>query len=128
VLKSKERILYIISLIFLASILGYFLFGGDEDYVDNYNSQINDLENKIDSLHGINSTLNIKIEGLNDQISTLDKELDLQDTKIVGLKKKVNEKIISIDFLNDDELELFFTDRYKRQLDSIRKDSSKIRY
>jgi peptidoglycan hydrolase CwlO-like protein len=128
VLKSKERILYIISLIFLASILGYILFGGDEDYVDDYNTQINDLESKIDSLHGINSTLNIKIEGLTDQISTLDKELDLQDTKIIGLKKKVNEKIISIDFLNDDELELFFTDRYKRQLDSIRKDSSKIHY
>ena len=97
-LNSKERILYILSLVFLASILGYILFAGDEDYVQDYNSQINDLESKIDSLHGINSTLNIKIEGLNDQISTLDKELDLQDTKIIGLKKKVNEKIISIDW------------------------------
>ena len=61
-LNSKERILYILSLVFLASILGYVLFAGDEDYVQDYNSQINNLENKIDSLHGINSTLNTKIK------------------------------------------------------------------
>ena len=127
-LNSKERILYILSLVFLASILGYVLFAGDEDYVQDYNSQINDLENKIDSLHGINSTLNTKIKGLNDQISSLDNELILQDNKIFKLKKEVNEKINDVDFLNDDELEQFFTNRYRQYLDSIRKTDSETHY
>ena len=127
-LNSKERILYILSLVFLASILGYVLFTGDEDYVQDYNSQINNLENKIDSLHGINSTLNTKIKGLNDQISSLDNELILQDNKIFKLKKEVNEKINDVDFLNDDELEQFFTNRYRQYLDSIRKADSETHY
>jgi peptidoglycan hydrolase CwlO-like protein len=128
VLNFKERAVYILSIIFLAELLFYFLFSKDEDYVVDYNSQINNLENKIDSLHGINSTLNTQIKGLNDQISSLDNELILQDNKIFKLKKEVNEKINDVDFFNDDELEQFFTDRYRQYLDSIRKKDSETHY
>jgi len=128
VLNFKERAVYILSIVFLASLLFYFVFAGDEEYVIDYNSQINNLENKIDSLHGINSTLNTQIKGLNDQISSLDNELILQDNKIFKLKKEVNEKINDVDFFNDDELEQFFTDRYRQYLDSIRKKDSETHY
>lgn len=127
-LNFKERAVYILSIVFLASLLFYFVFAGDEEYVIDYNSQINNLENKIDSLHGINSTLNTQIKGLNDQISSLDNELILQDNKIFKLKKEVNEKINDVDFFNDDELEQFFTDRYRQYLDSIRKKDSETHY
>ena len=127
-LNFKERAVYILSIIFLAALLFYFLFSKNENYVVDYNSQINSLENKIDSLHGINSTLNTQIKGLNDQISGLDNELILQDNKIFKLKKEVNEKINDVDFFNDDELEQFFTDRYRQYLDSIRKKDSETHY
>ena len=39
---------------------------------------------------------------------------------MITLKYKVNEKVNSVDYFNDDELERFFTDRYK-QIDSIKK-------
>ena len=127
-LNFKERIYYILIIILLACSLGYLLFGEDEEYVIDYNTQINNLESKIDSLHGINSTLNVQIKGLNDQISNLDNELDLQDNKIFKLKKEVNEKVNDVDFFNDDELEQFFTNRYRQYLDSIRKTDSKTHY
>tara|TARA_B110000285_G_scaffold20519_1_gene19869 strand:+ start:2012 stop:2386 length:375 start_codon:yes stop_codon:yes gene_type:complete len=121
VLRFKERIYYILIITFLACSLGYVLFGGDEEYVTNYNLKIDDLEIKIDSLHGINSNLNTKIEGLNSQISSLDGKLSSQDSKITKLKKQINEKVNDVDFLNDDELEMFFTNRYRQYIDSIRK-------
>ena len=126
-LRFKERIYYILIIILLACSLGYLLFGGDEEYVTDYNLKITDLEIKIDSLHGVNSTLNVKIGDLNSQISNLDDELSLQDGKI-KLKNQIDEKVKDVDFFNDDELELFFTNRYGQYLDSIRKTNSKTHY
>ena len=127
-LRFKERIYYILIIILLACSLGYLLFGGDEEYVTDYNLKITDLEIKIDSLHGVNLTLNVKIGDLNSQISNLDNELSLQDGKIIKLKNQIDEKVKDVDFLNDDELELFFTNRYRQYFDSIRKTNSKTHY
>jgi|TARA_Y100000401_G_scaffold84152_1_gene69455 peptidoglycan hydrolase CwlO-like protein len=120
---SKERIITYSIIAILSLTLIYFLFLGDEKYVDEYNIKIDALEAKVDSLHSINDGLEYKIDTLNQQIVTLDKEIDKQDKRIVTLKGKVNEKINSVDNFNDDELERFFTERY-RYIDSIKKADS----
>ena len=120
---SKERIITYSIIAILSLTLIYFLFLGDEKYVDEYNIKIDALEAKVDSLHSINDGLEYKIDTLNQQIVTLDKEIDKQDKRIVTLKGKVNEKINSVDNFNDDELERFFTERY-RHIDSIKKADS----
>mgnify|MGYP003841324907 CR=1 FL=1 len=102
--------------------LGAFL-NDKEKYIDKYNSQINALEQKVDSLHHINNDLTFKIDTLNQQVVKLDKEIYQQDKKIVTLKYKVNEKVNSVDSFNDDELTRFFTERYKEN-DSIKKTNS----
>ena len=76
-----------------------------------------------DESTNINDGLEYKIDTLNQQVVKLDKEIDKQDKKIVTLKYKVNEKINSVDNFNDDELERFFTERY-RYIDSIKKTDS----
>ena len=122
-MQSKERFISYSIIILLASALIYFVFIGDEEYVEDYNVKIEALEAKVDSLHNINDNLIVKIDTLNQEIIKLDKEIYNQDKKIVTLKYKVNEKVNSVDSFNDDELTKFFTERYKEN-DSIKKANS----
>jgi cell division protein FtsB len=116
--SSKERIICYSLIFVLLSALIYFIFIGNEEYVEDYNIKIEALEAKVDSLHNINDDLVFKID-------TLNKEIINQDKKIVTLKVKVNEKVNSVDNFNDDELYQFFADRYRQHLDSIGKANSK---
>jgi peptidoglycan hydrolase CwlO-like protein len=112
-------------LVVIGSCILVFAFLNDkEDYVDEYNAKIKALEAKVDSLHSENESLNNNIVELNLQITNLDKEIDLQDNKIYTLNIKTNEKVSSVDLFNDDELEQFFTDRYRHVIDSITKANS----
>ena len=119
--SSKERIICYSLIFVLLSALIYFIFIGNEEYVEDYNIKIEALEAKVDSLHNINDDLVFKIDTLNKEIIKLDKEIINQDKKIVTLKVKVN----SVDNFNDDELYQFFADRYRQYLDSIGKANSK---
>ena len=123
---SKERLITYSIIFILLSTLIYFVFLGDEKYVEDYNIKIDALEAKVDSLHHINDDLVFKIDTLNQEIVKLDLEIGQQDKKIVTLKYKVNEKVNSVDNFNDDELTRFFTERYK-QIDSIKKTDGETR-
>lgn len=125
-MSSKERIIAYSIIFILLSTLIYFVFLGEEKYVEDYNLKIDALEAKVDSLHHINDDLVFKIDTLNQEIVKLDSEIESQDKKIVTLKYKVNEKVNSVDNFNDDELLKFFTDRY-RKIDSIESTDSEAR-
>ena len=115
--SSKERIICYSLIFVLLSALIYFVFIGDEKYVEDYNLKIEALEAKVDSLHSINDNLVYKIDTLNQEIVKLDKEILTQDKRIITLKVKVNEKVNSVDSFNDDELTRFFTERYRQHFD-----------
>ena len=122
---SRERVIYILKILVLISIIIWFLFSNKKDYVDDYNNKIKALEAKVDSLHSINNNLTYKIDTLNVQINSLDKEIVNQDNLIKNLRIKTNEKVKAVDNFNDEELYQFFTERYRQYLDSIRKTDSK---
>ena len=123
---SRERVIYILKILVLISIIIWFLFSNKKDYVDDYNNKIKALEAKVDSLHSINNNLTYKIDTLNVQINSLDKEIVNQDNLIKNLRIKSNEKVRAVDNFNNDELYQFFAERYRQHLDSIRKADSKI--
>ena len=122
---SRERVIYILKILVLISIIIWFLFSNKKDYVDDYNNKIKALEAKVDSLHSINNNLTYKIDTLNVQINSLDKEIVNQDNLIKNLRIKTNEKVKAVDNFNDDELYQFFAERYFYTIDSIRKADSK---
>lgn len=107
-----------------ACIIVFVFFQKREDYVQEYNSKIEALEQKVDSLHGINDELTFKIDTLNTQIKGLDKEISLKNSRINNLKYEISTKVDAVDDFNDDELERFFTERYRELLDSIAKTNS----
>ncbi len=119
-LKRNLNLLVIIG----ACIIVFTFFNKKEDYVEEYNTKIEALEQKVDSLHHINDELTFKIDTLNVQISKLDQELDLKDNRINNLRYEISTKVDAVDNFNDDELERFFTERYRQYLDSIKKTDS----
>ena len=123
-MSSKERFLYIAVVFFGVYYLINMYSSNEEKYINEYNSKIKALEQKVDSLHYVNDDLVFKIDTLNQQIAKLDIEIDKQDKKIVTLKYKVNEKVNSVDSFNDDELTRFFTERYRHYEDSIKEADS----
>ncbi|MDA8940634.1 hypothetical protein N9H34_00725 [bacterium] len=98
----------------------------EEEYINEYNNKIEALNDKINSLHSVNEDLTLEINVLTTQISALDQEISKQDSKIVILKKQTNEKVNNVDSYRDDELEQFFTERYRHYLDSIKKTNSPV--
>jgi peptidoglycan hydrolase CwlO-like protein len=107
-----------------ACIIIFNFFIEKEDYVNEYNTKIEALEQKVDSLHSENDELTFKIDTLNVQITKLDQELDLKDNRINNLRYEISTKVDAVDSFNDDELEKFFTERYRQYLDSIEKTDS----
>ncbi len=122
----RERVIYIIKIVVLICIIAWLLFTNRERYVEEYNAKIEALEQKVDSLHGINDELTFKIDTLNNEIVKLDKEINVQDNRIRTLKWKINEKVIAVDTFSNTELYKFFTERYRQYFDSIRSTSSEI--
>ena len=96
-MSSKERFLYFAIVFFGAYYLINMYSSNEEEYIMRYNSKIEALENKINSLHNINEELTLEIDTLNGQITKLDQEISKQDNKIVILKRQTNEKVNNVD-------------------------------
>ena len=124
-MSSKERFLYIAVIFFGVYYLISMYSSNEEEYITKYNSKIEALNNKINSLHNVNENLTLEINELTTQISALDQEISKQNSKIVILKTQTNEKVNNVDSYRYDELEQFFTERYRQYLDSITKTNSK---
>ena len=125
-MSSKERFLYIAIVFFGAYYLINMYSSNEDEYINEYNSKIEALESKINSLHSINEELILEIDTLNGQIIKLDQEISKQDSKIVILKKQTNEKVNNVDLYRYDELEQFFTERYRQHIDQTKKTDSTV--
>ena len=125
-MSSKERFLYFAIVFLSVFYLVNMYSSNEEEYITEYNSKIEALNYKINSLHNINEDLTSEIDVLITQIVILDQEISEQNIKIVTLKKQTNEKVNNVDSYRDDELEQFFTERYRQYLDSINKTNSSI--
>ena len=119
-LKKNYQLFVIIG----ACILVFRFLDDKENYVNEYNDKITALEQKVDSLHHINDELTFKIDTLNVQIGKLDQQLDLKDNKINNLRYEISTKVDAVDSFNDDELERFFTERYRQHIDPVKKTNS----
>ena len=122
-----QKVLINVVLFFIAIGIIYVLFvPEDKSYINEYNLKMKSLETKIDSLHHVNGDLVVEIKTLNTQIIVLDQEISKQDIKIVTLKNQTNEKVNNVDLYKYDELERFFTERYRHYYDQTKKTDSTL--
>lgn len=116
-MSFKKNVFSILSLVVVVSLSCWLFFSSeDTSYVEDYNNKIKVLELKIDSLHTINGGLVIKIDTLNQAINKLDSQIGLKDSKISTLKNTINEKVTAVDTFSNSELEMFFTNRYNKDI------------
>ena len=120
-MSSKERFLYLAVICVLVVGLAYLLFSDSKSYVGEYKTKIETLGKKVDSLDVVNDELTLKIDTLNQEVIKLDQEIDLKDNKINNLRYEIKTKVDAVDSFTDDELERYFTERYRQHFDSIKK-------
>ena len=123
-MSSKERFLYIAILFLGVYYLLNMYFSNKEKSTIEYNNEISKLSTKIDSLQSINESLTFEVDTLNTKIVALDQEINLKNSKIIALKHRTNEKINNVDLYKYDELERFFTERYRQHFDTIKETNS----
>lgn len=87
--------------------------------VDAYEAQIKALEQKVDSLHAQNDSLIKEADSLEIRIDEYDVKIRNLNYSINVIKKETKQKLEAVDNLNDDELERFFSNRYRQYKDSI---------
>ena len=112
----------------LGGFVAWVIFGREKINVDvqKYEKTIDSLQVKIDSTLYKNIKLSDQIYLLEDDIDVANKKIKQLNGRIWTIKKETDEKLNSIDTLNNAELYRFFTDRYRQYLDSINGASSKI--
>jgi len=104
----------------LGGFLSYVIFSKGDINVDieAYQTQINLLQQKVDSIQTLNIALANEADSLEVQIASYDSKIDNLNTQINVIKKETKIKLDAVDLFGDDELEKFFAERYRQYSDS----------
>ena len=103
---------YIIVILILLSGNLFFLFGGNEDYVLEYEAKISLLEEQIKEIQGKNVGLKSEIEELESKAESLNREILVVEQKRIDIIKSYEYYLKDILELDDTELERWFSTRY----------------
>ena len=105
----------------LGGFVAWMVWGQPEINVDvkAYEDRINKLEMKVDSLHTQNTHLEIKSDSLVDKIASYTSRINNLNFKINVIQKETKAKLDAVNSYSIDELQQFFTDRYRLNKDSI---------
>lgn len=106
--------------------VGYVIFGKADIDVDieSYQTEINFLQQKIDSINVYNGELKLEADSLSNKIVEYDSRINKLNRTIIVIKNETQQKIDSVDFFGDDELERFFAERYKAILEGYDTDTN----
>ena len=97
----------------LAGVVIFYLLYKQKDFdTSSYLQKIEDLEQKVDSLHSTNKELSCELATLETKLDKYDKEVDSLENRIVIIKKVTDEKLRNVNNLSVSELQRFFTERY----------------
>ena len=116
----KKYLPYII--IAVAAILVYNIIFSRYDIktdIEKYKQEIEALERKVDSLHAENDILQFEADSLEAKMDEYDVRIKNLNYTINVIKKETQQKLDAVDLFGDDELERFFSNRYRQHTDSI---------
>lgn len=119
-MKSNKLHTYLFWAI-LGGFVSYMVFKSPDIDVDieAYNTRINILQQRIDSIEQVNSALVIEADSLEGRLGDYDEKIKKLNSRIYVIQKETQAKLDSVDKFGDDELEQFFADRYRQYKDSV---------
>ena len=87
--------------------------------IKSYQTQINLLQQRIDSIQSQNNHLQIEADSLNSVLVQYDNKIKILNRRIYVIKKETEQKLTAIDTFGSSQLQEFFTKRYGELKDSI---------
>lgn len=81
--------------------------------IKKYENQINALQSEIDQLEGINDSLQLQAAVLNEKLIEYNSTIDKLNKEIDVIQDETKKKLDSVDRFNGDQLQKFFTERYR---------------
>lgn len=110
-LSNMKKTLILVIFVFLGAAIIFYRAGVKKELA--YKQQIEDLNTKIkskeDSIHFYEGQIDIFV----DKVRRTEMKLEENQTKIKKIYKEYEVHLLSIDSYDIDELERFFSDRYK---------------
>jgi len=122
---SRNYAYIIVGVLLISIAFNFYQFWiDDEDYVQDYQNKITELQKKVDSLATKNVGLKSEIVELELVSDSLDREIDIVEQKRVDIITSYEYYLKDVLELDDTELELWFSTRYPA--DSTGTESSTI--
>jgi peptidoglycan hydrolase CwlO-like protein len=107
-------------LLCLTTVVVFFILRKQPELdIKKYEDQINALQSEIDQLEGVNDSLVAKAAVLNQKVAEYDNQITKLNTQINVIQQETKKKLDSVDRYNRDQLQKFFTERYRVLGDTI---------
>ena len=80
--------------------------------VKSYKEKIENIQVEVDSAQVLNKEMDEKVLVIKETVNSITKEINHIDNNIEMVKEQTDEKVISVGFIGNVELEKLFADRY----------------
>jgi translation elongation factor P/translation initiation factor 5A len=110
IINNKQTILLaIVIVLVLWNILNT---NGIKTDVKSYKEKIENIQVEVDSAQLINKEMDKKVLVIKESVNSITKEIYEIDNNIEMVKEQTDEKVISVGFIGNVELERLFSERY----------------
>jgi peptidoglycan hydrolase CwlO-like protein len=111
IINNRQNILLGIIIIILA-LWNILNTNGIKTDVKSYREKIENIQSEVDSAQLVNKEMDEKVLVIKETVNLITKEIHEIDNNIEMVKEQTDEKVISVGFIGNAELERLFTDRY----------------
>jgi translation elongation factor P/translation initiation factor 5A len=110
IINNRQNILFaIVIVLMLWNILNT---NGIKTDVKSYKEKIENIQVEIDSAQSVNKEMDEKVLVIKETVNSITNEIHEIDNNIEMVKEQTDEKVISVGFIGNVELERLFSDRY----------------
>ena len=110
IINNRQNILFaIVIVLMLWNILNT---NGIKTDVKSYKQKIENIQVEIDSAQSVNKEMDEKVLVIKETVNSITNEIHEIDNNIEMVKEQTDEKVISVGFIGNVELERLFSDRY----------------
>jgi predicted nucleic acid-binding Zn-ribbon protein len=105
-----------ILLIILVILVAWNIFNTNNIKIDinSYKENIKIIQTQVDSARIFNEEIDVKVSEVKENINLITSEIHIIDKNIKTVRDKIDEKVVSVEFIGNVELERLFTERYTR--------------
>lgn len=110
ILDNKQNILFLI--VVILALWNIFNTNGIKTDVKSFKEDIKSIQVEVDSAQLINKEMNEEVLVIKESINSITEDIYEIDNNIDKVKDKTDEKVISVGFIGNVELERLFANRY----------------